>query len=318
MNKLIKCLIVVICFSGFNAMLAKSQNAEKSQPINWHSFEWHTQSNHYFSDKPHRIMLGNFHIGGIPEVQTFIISLNSPFSVLYDYGYDNMVYRNPAFATKVESVQRASTLHDRVIRDLELSINKQIFGEEDMRIITTEKESRNDKIKGELGFGIFHRNQKILLVDNPGSQFACIEEIPAEMEEKITFVPMKVEMGYLVVPLTIGTREVEMFFDGTSRPALVVFHNRTFRQLASSNAVSEKLYHITEDNEYMEIEGFEPEEEILFKGLPLSSYNVYNSGEKAPSGIRGKISQAFFENYIMIFDYKNGRFGLMKPREENN
>ncbi|MFW5663583.1 MAG: hypothetical protein ACOCYD_00945 [bacterium] len=309
--------ITGICLSGVYATHGSDTNlsAASQNQINWHTFSWHSQDGNYFENIPHKVMKADFHIGGIPEVQTYIFTLSTPFSLLYDYGYEAMVYRNPAFATRLESVQKASTMRDRVLTDLELSIDKQILGEENLRIIPTEEATRNSQIKGELGFGVFHRNRKILLVDNPGTRFACIEELPESIASKVQFVPMKVESGMLVITVSIDGRETEMFFDGTTRPALVVFHNRTFKQLASSQPVPENLLHITMNNEFMEIEGYQPDAFIFFNGLPLARYNVYKSGEKAPSGIRGKISQPFFKDYLMIFDYKNGRFGIVKPED---
>ncbi len=317
-NLLVAIVIIAHGLPGMMRAEASHPNVNEAQElINWHSFEWHTQTNTYFHDTPSHVMVANFHIGGIPEVQTFILSLSTPFSLLYDYGYESMVYRNPAFATRIESVQRVSTSRDQVLRDLELSINRQLLGEDNMRILPTREDTRDSKVKGELGFGVFHRNKKVLLIDNPGERFASVDQLPASIEQHVLFVPMKVEAGYLVIPVTIGGREVELFFDGSSRPALVFFHNRTFRQIASSRPASEKLMHITMGNEFLELEGFEPDATLLFKGLPLASYNVYNSGERAPSGIRGKISQPFFKDYIMVFDYHNERFGIVNPKDIN-
>ncbi|TVQ08378.1 MAG: hypothetical protein EA361_16765 [Bacteroidetes bacterium] len=318
MKNLLTCLTIGVCLSGNMNSAASNATGEAQNKVNWHKFEWHTQTNNYFHDTPNQVMVANFHVGGIPEVQTFILTLSNPFSLLYDYGYDNMVYRNPAFATRTESVQRISTMREQVLRDLEISINRQLLGEDNMRIITTEESARENRIKGELGFGLFHRNRKILLIDNQGERFASVEELPASIEQHVLFVPMKVEAGLLVIPVTIAGRETEMFFDGSSRPALVVFQNRTFRQIVSTREAPEKLMHVTMQNEFVELKGFAPEITMLFKGMPLADYNVYHSGERAPSGIRGKISQAFFRDYIMIFDYKNERFGIVKPEDLNH
>lgn len=317
-NLLVNILLIAIGLSGKLSAEASNPSLNSAQnDIKWHKFEWYPQSNNYFHDTPNHVMIANFHIGGIPEVQSFILTLSTPFSLLYDYGYENMVYRNPAFATRIESVQRVSTTKDKVLKDLELSVNRQLLGEDNMRILPTQEATRDSRIKGELGFGVFHRNKKILLIDNPGEQFASVDELPESIEQHALFVPMKVEAGYLVIPVTVGGREAEMFFDGSSRPALVIFHNRTFRQIISSVPAPEKLMHLTMRNDFVELEGFEPQATMLFNGLPLADYNVYNSEEKGPSGIRGKISQPFFKDYIMIFDYKNERFGIVNPEDIN-
>ncbi len=279
--------------------------------IQWHPFEWHYGQNAFFETIPNRVMLGNFNIGGLPEVQPFIISLNNLFSFVYENAWEGMVFRNQDFARRTETVTRVGNIRERILRDTEFSINRAVVGTENLRIIPSE--NGNGVIRGVLGFGMFHRNGQILIIDNKGSRFANVEALPEEMEQAIDFVPMKVEMGYLVIPVTIGGRTVEMFFDGTTRPAVVFYHGRTFRQLASSRPAAEELLHTTLNDELLQLEGFEPQEDIFFQSLPLSKLDVYRSSERAPSGIRGRISQEQFSEYIMVFDYRNGRFGICKP-----
>ena len=282
-----------------------------SDNINWHTFEWYYGQNSFFETIPNRVMVGNFTISGLPETQPFMISLSSLFSFVYEDAWENMVYRNQDFARRTETVTHLGNIRERILRDIDFSINRQPVGEENLRIIPSE--NGNGQFRGVLGFGMFHRQQQILIIDNKESRFANVEVLPEAMEQATDFVPMKVEAGYLVIPVTIGNRTVEVFFDGTTRPAMVLFHNRTYRQLISSRPAAEKLFHTTLENEMVYLEGFETGEDIYFQSMPLSKHDVYYSSERAPSGIRGRISQEFFSDYIMIFDYRNGRFGICKP-----
>lgn len=308
MKRMITCTMVTVMISV--QMWAQGIATEEMQNIKWHKFEWYTQENVYFENTPNKVMLGNFHVSGIPDAQGMAINLNSPLTFIFEGTYDYMVYRNPSLANQTEVVQRVSNLRERVVRNMEISINRHIIGEENLLVQANPEESQNSKIKGLLGFGIFHRNKKILIIDNVEARFASLDELPAGIAERTIFVPMKVELGYLVIPVTIDGKEVEMFFDGTARPALVVFNSRTQRQVASSKPADEKLMHNTGRNSVL-LNGFEAEKDILFGNLPLSRFNVYVSEERAPSGIRGTISRAFFDDYIMIFDYQNERFGVV-------
>ncbi|MFW5708009.1 MAG: hypothetical protein ACOC12_08820 [Bacteroidota bacterium] len=312
MKRLFISILTSVVISGFIWGKESPEEQKNTDQIRWLPFQWQSQ-NDYFEQTTNEVMLLNLHIGGIPEVQTFIFNLSTPFSFVYEHGYESMVYRNPDFATRVETVQRVSTMKDRILRDLDITINRNLLGQDHMRIIALDRQTQNDQIKGEMGFGIFHRYKKILLVDNTQARFTNLDELPGEIESKATFVPMRVEAGYIVLPLTIANREIDMIFDGSSRPALLTFHNRTFRQVISSEPAAEKLKHINMNGEYSEVEGYLPKAEVFFQGLPLKNHNIYNVSEKIPGSIRGQISQAFFSDYIMIFDYRNERFGLYKP-----
>lgn len=290
-----------------------SAQTHEIENITWHSFEWESRGNTFFTNTPHKQIVTNLKISGIPDLQKFTLDLSSPFSQLYDFAYDGILYRNPSFAEKSETVQRISNFMETVVRDIELSVERQVLGLEDMTIKKTDEGNRISEIKGTLGFGIFHKNQRILLVDNPGARFASIEDLPELLEVEASFVPMRVEAGYLVIPITIENKVYDMFFDGTSRPALVVFNNRLFKQTTSNNPAAEKLTHIMAGNNNLLLDGYEPSADLLFNNMDIKEFNVYKSDERAPSGIRGVISRAFFDDYVMIFDYKNGRFGLVRP-----
>jgi hypothetical protein len=308
MKRIFTCIMVIAMIPM--QMWAQGIATEEMGNIKWHKFEWYKQEKVFFENTTNKVMLANFHVSGIPDAQGMAINLNSPFTYIFDGTYDYMVYRNPSLANQTEVVQRVSNLRERVVKNMEISINRHIIGEDNLFVQPTPEESKDSKVKGLLGFGIFHRNKKILIVDNVEARFASLDELPAAIAEKTIFVPMKVELGYLVIPVMIDGKEVEMFFDGTSRPALVVFNNRTLRQIASSVPASEKLMHNSGRNSVL-LDGFEPEKDIMFGNLTLSRFNVFVSDEKAPSGIRGSISRAFFDDYIMIFDYQNERFGIV-------
>lgn len=309
MKRLINILGILSLLS--TNLAAQGNTVGEVQNIRWHSFEWFQQEDSYFEQLPAKLITAKFHITGIPDAQLMALDLNSPFSTLFDYTYETMVYRNPSLVDQTETIQRVSNFNERLLKDMELSINRVILGEDNLLIQPTDAENRNENIRGMVGFGIFHRNKKILLVDNVHRRFADVDELAADIEATAHFVPMKVVMGYIVIPVTIDGKEIEMFFDGTSRPAMVVFNKRLLRQLSSGAPAAEMLRHRNGRENIKVLNGFEAEDSILFGQFPLAGLNVYHSDDKAPSGIRGTLSRAFFDEYVMIFDYKNGRFGIM-------
>lgn len=307
-SKILHLVLLILFFSGLNASNPDSKNST----IHWHPFEWVVSQDMHYPGSTSREMLGSFQISGMPGNHSFLISLSTPFSHIYEDAFHLMIHRNPSFADKVENSQRVSAVKERVLRDIELSINREIIGTDNMNIVLNRAETTDETIKGVLGFGIFHRTQNILMIDNPGNRFAAIDELPETIELSAYFVPMRVEYGYLVIPVTINNREFDLFFDGSSRPGLVMFGNRATRQVASDTAAPENLTYITHDNQWVALEGFLPDGTIQFGNLPLGQFPVFRSNERPRSGIRGKISHPFFDDYTMIFDYKNGRFGIIQ------
>lgn len=300
-------------------LLAPGVRTQTTIPGNlrWYSFEWAEQEKTWFENTPGRIIVGKFHISGLPDAIALAINPGTPYSYVSTQAYESMIYRNPSIADQLEEVQRTVAHRERLLKKVDISINRQLLGEENIFIQGNGNELPSQKVKGMLGFGMFHRNSKILVIDNTASRFTSLDELPQEWEDQATFIPMKVESGLLVLTVTINGKPVEMFFDGSSRPATVFYHKGTYRQNASSRTAPEALSHFNGRN-MSAIKGSEAGNSILFGQLPLAPLPVYYSKEKAPAAIKGTLSRACFDEYIMIFDYSNSRFGIMKPETPVN
>jgi hypothetical protein len=306
-------LFILIMIPG---VYSQNKNATPSN-IPWYSFEWVEQEKTWFDNIPGRIIVGKFLISSLPDALALAINPGTPFSHVSTQTYESMVYRNPSIADQLEEVQRTVAHRERLLKQVDISINRQLLGAENIYIQGNDDELPSPKVKGTLGFGMFHRNGKILIIDNTTSRFTSLDDLPQGWQDHAIFIPMKVESGILVISVTINGKPVEMFFDGSSRPATVFYHKGTYRQLASKQSAPEALHHFNGRNMNM-IKGSNAGTDILFGQLPLASLPVFFSKERTPAAIRGTLSRASFDNYIMIFDYKNSRFGIMKPEAPVN
>lgn len=304
-------LATLSCFS-YVAGNGSSQILSTGQQVNWHTFQWHPEENGYMVNTSHHVMVVDLRIEALPETYSFMLNMNSPHSFLYEHTYEAITYRSPLLRNKVQTIPRPGNVFERLITGLSVGLNGQFVGEDNMRIIPDN--GSGQRIRGLLGFGVFYQNEKVLLIDQPGSRLAWIDELPEQWEEKASLVPMIVEMGQIMIPVSVNGRTENMLFDGTTRPAMIAYHNRTFNQVSSSQKARDKL--IRNNGSIDEpLEGYVPKEELFFEGNPLTAHDVYLLRQRTPSRIRASISQVFFEDYILIFDYKNQRFGILNPSD---
>jgi hypothetical protein len=287
------------------------RNNLQAQEIHWQNFDWFNVQDKFLENTPERVITANLHLSGTIDPVKLEISLNNPHSVLNSKTFDEIIYFNPGIKDRIRTEQRTGHYQQRILNKSVISLDNRIIGEDEFLIIQNPNESST--IKGNLGFGLFHRDRKILLIDNVNSRFAITEDLPEYIEATASFVPMKVVTGYIVIPVEIEGRQVEVFFDGTSRPALVLFHKATYRSLASPMVAAEKLRHRNNKNQSVSLMGYKSRSIVKFDRRPLKKYDVYYSAEKIPARVKGKISRAFFDDYILILDYKNERFGMALP-----
>jgi hypothetical protein len=158
MKRMITSIMMIVMIQM--QMWAQGLATEEMQNINWLKFEWYAQENIYFRNVPNKVMLANFHVSGIPDAQVLAINLNSPFTQIFEGTYDYMIYRNPSLASRTEVVQRVSNLRERIMRNMEISINRQIIGEDNLLIQEPSDEFQGSKIKGLLVLESFTATKK--------------------------------------------------------------------------------------------------------------------------------------------------------------
>lgn len=312
MKRKFKKLIFFVPFV-FTTFLLIAQNQE-GQQLNWTNFDWHVESEGYNLNTSHQNILLNVYFGNLPVSAKMLLSLNSPSSILYDFVFEDLSYRSSSIRGKTKTVQGVGNSESYYLNEIDISAEESLIGIDNLRIYPTKKEERKNDFQGILGFGMFHRDRKILIIDNVYNRLAVADVVPDYMEENTRFVPMQVENGYLTIPIRFDDKEIMAFFDGTSRPAMVVYHNGTFKKLSTDQAASGKLALPEGDFDVKLVEGFKAAGIIYFADLPLKNHDIYLDKMKQPNKIRASLSHAFFLDYVMVFDYKNGRFGLMEPK----
>ncbi len=312
MKKRIRKLFFLVLFL-FPVSMLIAQNQESHQ-LNWTEFDWHVEDQGYNLKTSHQNIILDVYFGNLPVSAKMLISLNSPTSILYDYVFEDLSYRSSSIRGKTKTVQGVGNSESYFLNEIDIiTAGEYLLGIENLRIFPTKKEERKKDFQGILGFGMFHRDKKILVIDNVFNRLAVADALPDYIEENTRFVPMQVVNGFITVPLKFDDKEIMAFFDGTSRPAMVVYHNGTFKKLSTDQAAPDKLALPEGDFDVKFVEGFKPAGIIYFADLPLKNHDIYLDKIKQPGKVRASLSHAFFLDYVMVFDYKNGRFGLMEP-----
>ncbi|MFP4288546.1 MAG: hypothetical protein ACLFQS_04755 [Bacteroidales bacterium] len=312
MKKRIKDLFFLVLFC-LPVSLLIAQNQE-DYLLNWTDFDWHVEDQGYNLKTSHQNIILDVYFGNLPVSAKMLISLNSPQSILYDYVFEDLSYRSSSIRGKTKTVQGAGNSESYFLNEIDITAGDELLGIENLRIFPTKKEERKNDFQGILGFGMFHRDKKILVIDNVFNRLAVADALPAYMEENTRFVPMQVLNGFITIPLRFDDKEIMAFFDGTSRPAMVVYHSGTFKKLSTDQAAADKLALPEGNFDVKLIEGFKPGGIIYFADLPLKNHDIYLDKMKQPDKVRASLSHAFFLDYVMVFDYKNGRFGIMETK----
>ena len=127
---------------------------------------------------------------------------------------------------------------------------------------------------------------------------------------------MQASPSFLGLRIRANGKSIRLSFDGESTPALVLYRNRDFGNIASERSVPDSLrYFYPQSNRYIMLEGRAPKADLYFGPYKLKSHNVYLMPERDRrlGSDRGLITQPFFQDYILIIDFKNDRFGIVTP-----
>jgi hypothetical protein len=235
--------------------------------------------------------------------------------MLYDFVFEDLSYRSSSIRNKTKTMQGIGNSQKYFLSEIDIFHEDYLLGIDNLDIYPTRKDEKESEFKGILGFGMFLRAEQALLIDNLNHRLAAVDQLPGYIEENARFVPMLVESGFLKIPVKINGKEHYAFYDGSARPALIVYNNGVFKDLATDHQTGDQLIMPEGDYNIKYVDGFKPSEtKISFAGLPLGSLNVYYSKENQPGKVKLSLSHAFFSDYLMIFDYKNKRFGLMEEK----
>ena len=314
-NKLIFLLIALIFASYSYSILKKDNDSNEEYIPSWYSFEWLASDGYSGLENPRSIMRVSFEIGGV-SIQGFQICLDVRENYIYESFFDDLLWRKPGFEDNVISLHAAGRTKTRLLEEVEVAIDGKTLGYTDFNVIEGFNEPEDLEISGFIGYDFFRATRTIVAIDHKSSQVAFMDKFPEKWKEKSHFVDMNLPPSFLSLRVRANRSRISLSFDGEPTPALILYRRWDFRRVASDESVKDSLkYPLPHSDEYMMLEGYKPQRDLYFGPYKLKSHNVYRMPEREHrlgSG-DGLITQAFFEDYILILDYKNGKFGIVPP-----
>lgn len=313
--KLIVCFFYVF-FAVNLYSINKEDNGNKETEITWYPFEWLPSDSDNKLENPHAIIRFNPTIEGVPGLRGFQMCLDIADTYIYESAFESLLWRKPDLDKKVLRLHAAGRTQTRVLEDVEIVLGGDLLGYNDIKVIDSRNEPEDINISGFFGYNFFRSIEKIVVVDYGRSRFALLDNIPDEWQGKAHMVSMQTSPSFMSLSIRANSRRIRLSFDMEPNPALVLYRNRDFKRIASEGVVKDSLrYFIPHENRYIMLEGKPPKVDLYFGPYKLKSHNVYLMDEKDHriGGDRGLITPAFFEDYILIVDFKNDRFGIMPP-----
>lgn len=301
---------ILIIFSDLKA----SDNDEEI--INWHAYHWLSVEDYGNLNNPRGIICTNVLVEGISSLKCFQISLDIQYSYIYDDGMDILLWRNPGLENQMLNLQAAGKSRTKVLQEANISIDNNNIGFADLRVINRQNDSEDAEVSGFLGYEFFSSTNKILLLDQPGARWAITEKIPESWNDRAHFTSMNATPNHLSIQVTANDRRLNLAFDPSPKPALILYRNRDYRRVVSKvNATDSLIYYPPRIRENLKLAGKAPAADIYFGRYKLKNHDVYLMPEREHR--RGKrnglITMPFFEDYIVIIDFKNNRFGIIPP-----
>ncbi|GEM_PF-5252792 len=294
---------------------------EKETEISWFSFEWLPAPVYSNLENPKGIMRFSPTVDGVSGMQGFRLSIELKENYIYESALENLIWRKPDLENNILSFRSAGRTKTRVLEDVELAFGNEIRDYTDFEVISNNSEPKNSEISGFIGHGFFKSRNKILVIDYPGTRFTELSKLPEKWEEKAHFTEMESSPHFLSLNLRANNSRIRLSFDHEPIPALTLYRKWDFRRIASDVNVTDSLrYFHPQNNSYKMLGGKEPQRDIYFGPYKLKSHNVYLMPERRQriGSDNGLITQPFFEDYVLILDFKNKRFGIMPPHYIDN
>ncbi len=297
------------------------------EELNWANFEWAGDSlgNKYF-DKVAMFIPVNFK--GVPHNFLAQLDLGSDISIVYVNSFKAYLSTYPEFGRKLDTILSEVAIgkeNQGEIKDIELSLDSFLtqlksvvyykkFGGE---IPADSISSLTKKHIGIIGADIV--KNKVLLIDYKNNRIAIVDSLNPKQTDKFNFLDCKITNGRIKLPLQInGTTQWYMFETGSSIFPLVTDENN-WKNICD---VSKKeTIKISSKEKAYDILGAEINKDVFFgkeKLLKMKAYvmplnlNGYTEMFKQEE-VKGTIGNAYFFNTVIAIDFKQSKFGVLKP-----
>ncbi len=311
-------LIYLTCIPfAFIFLLFPSKTEGQADNIIWHHFTWLPCCEYSNLEVPRGIMMfDNVVIEEIDRLGGFQLSIDVKDNYMFENTLENIFWRKPDLQENIHKYRTAGTTSRRVFKNVAFSIGSQWVSHANFNILKQPPEE--SRINGFIGYGTFKARRKVLAIDFPNTRFAVLDEFPKEWEDDAHMVDMAPSPSFTTVPINADGRRINLAFDGEPLPALTLYKWLDYRLIASEQKSEESLrylnpYSVTDD--YIMLEGRKPRRLLYFGPYQLRSHDVYRMSERdLRLGLDdGLITQAFFEDYVLILDFRNNKFGIIPP-----
>ncbi len=289
----------------------------------WFEFRWLESENYFNFETEKAHMIVDVRFDRLHEPYPLYFRLLGQENLIYNRTKQSMIWHLPVFEKKMRVTQAAGRTVTESFPAIGINFGEDRvnFGNVDFIVIPDPVKPVNidgDAIAGTLGAKIF--KDKVLFIDFPGQKMAFANQVPGIYNKEEYFVDFAFNMGYITIPVVINERKYWFWLSGDSPPAVEVYNKRLYNYFASNNETEDSLLVYNEKNQPELIQGFKPSLDIYLKDYELAELDVYfvKKDKTMYSGkrIRGTLSNASFFDYIMIIDYKNQRFGLVKKEKD--
>ena len=326
------CRSVLTGFIGLSALFAlmrcspeENASQEGAEDISWIPFEWvgDTIGGRFF-DKV-AISLP-FSIQGIPHRFSSQFDLEATSTMVYENAFAPYLEVFPEVAATLDTVNRNSWIQGQpvdVLKGVTFSLGTVAFSDQELlyfegfgdTLTVDSISSASVKHIGTVGSDLFQ--DKVLLIDFPNQRIASVDSLPTVYQNDATLVDMKLDQGRIKLPLSVdGTTHDFMFDTGSSLFPLIVT-SEDWNLLGDLSAAIDTI-EISSWGEYYDVFGVPIDVPVALGEYRLPEGNVYANlredfqqffSEEAIMGITGN---TYFLDAVIIVDYRNNRFGVVK------
>lgn len=175
--------------------------------------------------------------------------------------------------------------------------------------------SKSQKLLGTIGADVF--KNKILIIDYPNKKMCALNDVDEYLTKNTQFVDAKIKKGRIQIPITTANTTSWFLFD-TGASLLPISTNKDVWTKLAGNIKPTDTIEVNSWGDMVKFYGAPIKENAyLGKKLLKSSLVYYSENERLndfnkTEKIDGLTGNAFFTNDIIVLDFKNNRFGILK------
>jgi hypothetical protein len=312
----------IISIAVFCSCSSTKKIPESPDKYSWFSFEWYADSvSGRYYDK-----LAIFLPVEIPHLKGNFITqfdLGSNSTDLYGNSLKNYFHSREELLSMLDTSNKSGSGDDINYKNKKLAIRfgdqritdlwfRDKYGDE---IHKDSLYSKTNKLIGTVGAN-FTKN-KVLILDYPNKKMCLLDSIDNYWSEKASFIDCIVKKGRIHIPVTINGKIYRLLFDTGASIFPVSTDYETWKEIADTTQGIDIL------------KGNSWGEKVSFYGASIK-YDAYLGNQKLAKGtvyyntnkrllefnrqedITGTTGNSYFLNNIVIIDFKNKKFGVVK------